>query len=98
MFVERLNNTITFVLRGITLTPMFGGSLYIIYLKMLGLYLYTLRISHKSANMLGILNKLTLQKEWQHFVTNNVFFDRKLKTQQQQNKKSNIKTSAGAGN
>jgi len=31
-------------------------------------------------------------------VTNNVvFFDKKVKTQQQQNKKSNIKTLAGAG-
>jgi len=64
---------------------------------MLGLYLYTLIIRHKLANALSILNKLTLQKKLQHFVTNNVFFDRKLKTQQQ-NKKSNIKTSAGAGN
>jgi len=30
-------------------------------------------------------------------VTNNVFWDKKRKTQQQQNKKSNIKTLAGAG-
>jgi len=29
-------------------------------LKMLGLYLYTLIIIHKSSNMLRILNKLTL--------------------------------------
>ena len=29
-------------------------------LKMLGLYLYTLIISHKSSNMLRLLNKLTL--------------------------------------
>jgi len=29
-------------------------------LKMLGLYLYTLIISHKSSTMLSILNKLTL--------------------------------------
>jgi len=36
--------------------------------------------------------------ELKKFVTNNVFFDRKLKTPQQQNRKSNIKTSAGAGN
>jgi len=33
----------------------------------------------------------------QTFVTNDVFFDKKVKTQQQQNKKSNIKTLAGAG-
>jgi len=46
---------------------------------MLGLYLYTLRIGHKSGNMLSILNKLTLQKELQTFVTNNVFFDKKSK-------------------
>jgi len=30
-------------------------------------------------------------------VINNVFSDKKVKTQQQQNKKSNIKTLAGAG-
>jgi len=30
-------------------------------------------------------------------VTNNVFLDEKLKTQEQQNKKSNIKTLAGVG-
>jgi len=34
-------------------------------LKMLGLYLYTLRIGHKSGDMLSILNKLTLPKELQ---------------------------------
>jgi len=34
----------------------------------------------------------------QTFETNyEVFFDKKVKTQQQQNKKSNIKTLAGAG-
>jgi len=64
---------------------------------MLGLYLYTLIISHKSSNMLSILNKLTLYKELQTFVTNYVFLNKKVKTQQQQNKKSNIKTLAGAG-
>ena len=56
---------------------------YYITLKMLGLYLYTLRIGHKSGNMLSILNKLTLQKELHISVTNNVFFDKKVKTQQQ---------------
>jgi len=30
-------------------------------------------------------------------VTNNDFFDKKVKTQQQQNKNSNIKTLAGTG-
>jgi len=52
-----------------------------ISLKMLGLYLYTLIIGHKSCNIFSILNKLKLYKELQTFVTNNV------KTQQQQNKK-----------
>jgi len=50
------------------------------------LYLYTLMISHKSCNMLGILNKLKLQKNLQKIVRNNVFWDKKSKTQQQQNK------------
>jgi len=49
------------------------------FLKMLGLYLYTLRINHKLGNMLSILNKLTLQKELQTFVTNNVFLEKKTK-------------------
>jgi len=47
------------------------------FLKMLVLYLYTLIINHKSSNMLRILNKLTLYKELQTFVTNNVFLDKK---------------------
>jgi len=46
-------------------------------LKMLGLYPYTLIISHKFCNMLSILNKLTLQKDLQNFVTNSVFMDKK---------------------
>jgi len=46
-------------------------------LKMLGLYLYTLIIGHNSVNMLSILNKLTLKKELQNFVTNKVFLDKK---------------------
>ena len=62
---------------------------------MLGLYLYTLIIGHKYCNMLSILNKLTLYKDLQTFVTNNVFLDKKVKTQEQQNKKSNIKTLDG---
>ena len=57
------------------------------FLKMLGLYLYTLIIIHKFSNMLRILNKLTLYKELQTFVTNNVFLDKKVKSQQQQNRK-----------
>ena len=46
-------------------------------LKILGLYLYTFIISHKSCKMLSILNKLTLQKDFQTIVTNNVFMDKK---------------------
>jgi len=46
-------------------------------LKMLGLYLYTLIIGRKSVNMLSILNKLTLKKELQFFLTNKVFLDKK---------------------
>jgi len=48
--------------------------------------------------MLSILNKLLLQRDLQNCVTNNVFMDKKVKTQQQQKRKSNIKTLAGAGN
>ena len=62
-------------------------------LKMLGLYLCTLRIGHKSGNTLSKLNKLTLQKELQHFVTNNVFFWQKIKnttTTKQKNKHKNL--------
>jgi len=44
---------------------------------MLGRYLYTLIIGHKSCNMLSMLNKLTLKKELQTLVTNNVFLDKK---------------------
>jgi len=47
---------------------------------MLGLYLYTLIIGHKSCNMLSIINKLTLQKELQKFVTYNRVFGQKVKT------------------
>jgi len=46
-------------------------------LKMLGLYLYTFIFSHKSCKMLSILNKVTLQKDLQNIVTNNVFMDKK---------------------
>jgi len=47
-------------------------------LKMLGLYFYALIISHK-CKMLSInnVNKLTLQKDFQNVVTNNVFMDKK---------------------
>ena len=40
----------------------------------------TLIICHKSCSMLSILNKLTLQKELQHFVTNNVFWTKSKNT------------------
>jgi len=38
-------------------------------LKMLGLYLYSLIIGHKSCNVLSMLNKLSLQRELQNVVT-----------------------------
>ena len=47
--------------------------------------------------MLNILNKIILQKELQISVMNDVILDKKVKTQQQQNKQSNEKTLAGAG-
>jgi len=37
--------------------------------------------------MLSILNKITLQKLLKHFKTNNGFGTKKVKTQQQKNKK-----------
>ena len=42
-----------------------------------GLYLYTLKIGHKSCKLLSILNKLPLQKKFQYMyvVTHNVFLD-----------------------
>ena len=49
-------------------------------LKMLGLYLYTLLIGHKSCNILSILNKWKLSKELQTFVTNNVFLTKSKNT------------------
>ena len=45
-------------------------------LKMLGLYFDTLIIGHKSCNKFSILNKLTLHKELNNFVTN-VLLDKK---------------------
>ena len=38
---------------------------------------YTLIISHKSGKMLSILINITLQKDLQNFVTNNLFMDKK---------------------
>jgi len=46
--------------------------------------------------MLSVLNKLTLQKALQTFVTI-MCFGKNVKTHQQQNKESNIKTLAGTG-
>ena len=45
-------------------------------LKMLGLYLYSLIIGHKSCNVLSMLNKLSLQRELQNVVTKYVFMDK----------------------
>jgi len=44
------------------------------------------------------INELTLQKKLQTIVTNNVFYDKKVKTQQQQNTKLNKKNLVRAGN
>ena len=67
-------------------------------LTMLGLYLYTLIIGHKSCNMLSIINKLTLQKELQNFMTNNVFWTKSKNTTTTKQKKIIIKTVDGDGN
>jgi len=56
---------------------MCGLRSWLSFLKMLGLYFYTLTIGHKFCNMLSILDKLKLQKELQNVVTNNVFWDKK---------------------
>jgi len=46
--------------------------------------------------MYSVTNQLTLQKKLYNFETNNVFLDKKVKTQQQQqNKKIQHKTLAG---
>ena len=66
-------------------------------LKMLGLYLDTLISGHKLCSVLSILNKLTLKKELQNFITNNVFWTKRI-TQQQQYKKANITKLSRAGN
>ena len=41
--------------------------------------LETFLIGHKLCNMLRILIEIALQKEWQHFETNNVFYPKKFK-------------------
>jgi len=48
--------------------------------------------------VLGIQNKLSLQKKLQNFMTNNLFWTKKVKSQQRQNKKANTKAIARAGN
>jgi len=52
---------------------------------MLGWYLITILIGHKLCSILNIKNKLKVQKV-QHFLTNNVFWTRKEKQQQNNNK------------
>ena len=49
-------------------------------IKMLGLHLNTLIIGHKSCNMLSILNKWTLLKEMQKFVTKIVLLEKSKHT------------------
>ena len=65
---------------------------------MLGLYLYTLKIGQKSCNMLSLLNKLLLQKELQTLWQIMCFWTKSKNTSTTKQKKSNIKTFAGAGN
>jgi len=60
------------------------------------MYLYTLVIGHKSCNILSFINKWTLQKDFAKYCGKWCVFYKKMKTQQQQNNKSNIKTCAGA--
>jgi len=48
--------------------------------------------------MLSILNKSTLQEEWQNFVTKMCFWTKREKSTATKQKKSNIKTHAGDGN
>ena len=50
---------------------------------MLGLYRDTLILGHTFCNMLSIINELILQKKLPIFVTNNVYWTNKVKTQQQ---------------
>ena len=62
------------------------------YLKMLGMYLYTLIIGFKYCNILSILNKLTLQKELHNVVTMCFW----TKSKDTTTKKSNNKNLPGA--
>jgi len=49
-------------------------SIPLTYFKMLGLFLDTLIIGHKCSSMFHILHELTLKKELQNVMTNNVFW------------------------
>jgi len=53
---------------------------------MLGLYLYTLIIGHKSCNTFSILNKFTLRNILQNFVIKSLFWNKEVKAQQQNKK------------
>jgi len=66
--------------------------------KMLGLYLYTLIIGHKSCNRLSILNKLTFQEKLQNVRTNNVFRQKSKNTTTSTKQKIKPKTLAETGN
>jgi len=50
-----------------------GGSISWNELKMLCLYLDTLKIGHILSSMLSILNEIALLFKWPHFITNNGF-------------------------
>ena len=63
---------------------------------MLGLDTFIL--GHTCCSMLSILYVLTLQNKLQSFLTNNVFWTKRIKTQQQQDKDAIIKLLARAKN
>ena len=46
---------------------------YTYYILILSFYLDTLIIGHQFCSMLGMPNEITLQKELQNIMTNNVF-------------------------
>jgi len=56
-------------------------------LKMLCLYMLTLKIGHKFCSMLSILNEITLEKELQNIIKNG-FWTKIVKTKQQNKNKN----------
>jgi len=64
---------------------------------MLGLYLYTLKIGHKSCKILSILKKNN-SKGLAKFCDKKCVFGQKVKNTTTTSKKSNLKSLAGVGN